>query len=52
MSGAVSHIYQDVKGEWRWNVRAANGDIIAASTEGYINKQDAQDNYNAQKELP
>jgi len=52
MSGVTSSIYQDKAGEWRWNVKGANGKIIAASTEGYTNKQDAINNYEAQKELP
>lgn len=27
-------------GDWRWRLRAANGQIIATSGEGYINKAD------------
>lgn len=34
-------IYKDGKGEWRWRIRAANGNIIGDSSEGYKNKQDA-----------
>lgn len=52
MNGAISTIYQDKAGEWRWNVKSANGEIVAASTEGYANKQDAIANYDSQKELP
>lgn len=26
--------------EWRWRIKANNGKIIAASSEGYKNKQD------------
>jgi len=33
-------IYQDSRGEWRWTRRAANGEIIGASTEGYKNRSD------------
>ncbi len=29
---------QDVAGEWRWRLRAANGQIIATSGEGYTSK--------------
>ena len=31
--------------EWRWRIRAANGNIIASSSEGYKNRQDCV--YNA-----
>jgi len=33
-------IYQDNRGEWRWNRKAANGKIVGASTEGYKNRAD------------
>jgi uncharacterized protein YegP (UPF0339 family) len=33
-------IYQDESGEWRWNLRAANGRVIADSGEGYRHKHD------------
>lgn len=33
--------YKDKRGEWRIRIRASNGRIIYASTEGYHNKQDA-----------
>ena len=36
-------IYQDSKNEWRWNIKV-NGEIIGASSEGYINRQDCVDN--------
>jgi uncharacterized protein YegP (UPF0339 family) len=29
---------QDVAGEWRWRLRAANGQIIATGGEGYDSK--------------
>jgi uncharacterized protein YegP (UPF0339 family) len=32
---AAFHVYKDGAGEWRWNLKAANGRIIAASGEGY-----------------
>lgn len=31
-------IFQDVKGEWRFNLKAGNGEVIAVS-EGYSSKQ-------------
>ena len=31
-------IYQDRKGEYRWRLRASNGEIIADSNEGYSSK--------------
>lgn len=31
--------------EWRWRVRAANGRVIASSTEGYYNFQDMRSNF-------
>lgn len=33
-------VYQDVAGEWRWRLAAGNGRLIAASGEGYQNRQD------------
>lgn len=36
-------IYQDSKNEWRWNIKV-NGEIIGASSEGYVNRQDCVDN--------
>lgn len=37
--------YKDSKGEWRWQLRARNGEIIAASTEGFTRKWSAKRNY-------
>ena len=31
-------------GKWRWQVKAANGKIIGASTQGYKNRQDCVGN--------
>ncbi len=33
-------IYQDHRGEWRWERKALNGRIVGASTEGYKNRDD------------
>jgi uncharacterized protein YegP (UPF0339 family) len=35
-------VYQDRAGEWRWRLRAANGQIVADSAEGYTRKHDAE----------
>jgi uncharacterized protein YegP (UPF0339 family) len=37
-------VYKDAAGEWRWRIRATNGEIIAASTEGYKTKDDVEAN--------
>lgn len=34
-------IYRDESGAWRWRWQAANGLVIAASTEGYARKDNA-----------
>jgi uncharacterized protein YegP (UPF0339 family) len=34
----VVEVYRDAKGEWRWRRQAANGEMIAASGEGYESK--------------
>lgn len=35
-------IYRDDAGEFRWRLKAANGRIVADSSEGYRNKDDLQ----------
>lgn len=37
--------YMDVAGQWRWRVKATNGEIVAASSEGFASKQSAEENY-------
>ena len=37
----VFETYQDAKSEWRWRLKAKNGQIIGASSEGYKAKADA-----------
>jgi uncharacterized protein YegP (UPF0339 family) len=32
-------IYKDSRNEWRWRLKAANGKIVADSSEGYATKQ-------------
>ena len=34
--------YEDAAGEWRWRLKAANGQIIATSGEGYNSKSNAE----------
>lgn len=36
--------YKDAKGEWRWRRISPNGNIIGASSQGYVNKSDCVDN--------
>jgi uncharacterized protein YegP (UPF0339 family) len=36
--------YTDRAGEWRWRITASNGRIIGASSEGYVQLDDAEDN--------
>ena len=36
--------YKDGKNEWRWRVKASNGQIIGASTEGYGREGTAKSN--------
>jgi len=33
-------LYKDNEGKWRWRAIAKNGRIVAASHQGYVNKQD------------
>lgn len=37
---AQFELYKDKAGEYRWRLRVDNGEIIADSGEGYINKSD------------
>ncbi len=34
------HVYKDANNEWRWRLKAANGNILADSGEGYSAKAD------------
>lgn len=36
--------YKDADGKWRWRRVAANGLIVGASSQGYVNKKDCLDN--------
>lgn len=35
-------LYKDVTGQWRWNYKSKNGNVIADSGESYHNKSDAE----------
>ena len=35
-------IFKDNTGQYRWNLKASNGRIIADSAEGYLSKSDCQ----------
>lgn len=37
-------VYKDAAGYWRWRRTAPNGQIVGASTEGYVNKADCEAN--------
>lgn len=37
-------IYKDAANGWRWRRTARNGNIVGASTEGYVNKSDCVSN--------
>ena len=37
-------IYIDAAKEWRWTIKAGNGKIIGASTEGFSSKQGSLNN--------
>lgn len=44
-------IYKDVKGEWRWRLKARNGKIIAVSGEGYKRKRSVDDTINTIRKM-
>ncbi len=35
-------LYEDKRGEWRWNLKAGNGETVADSSEGYKSKAGAE----------
>jgi uncharacterized protein YegP (UPF0339 family) len=34
------HVFEDIAGQWRWWLRAANHETIAVSSESYVAKRD------------
>lgn len=36
------HYFRDEAGEWRWHVKAPNGEVVADSGEGYRHRTDAE----------
>jgi uncharacterized protein YegP (UPF0339 family) len=47
--GMTFEIYKDRKEEFRWRLKAANGNILATSSEGYKAKADCQKGIDAIK---
>lgn len=39
---AKFQIYKDTKGEFRWRMKAGNGEVIADSNEGYKSKDSCE----------
>lgn len=37
------HVYKDSGGRWRWRLKAANGQIVADSGQGYASKQSCKE---------
>ena len=35
-------LYRDAGGQWRWRLRARNGEIVAESGEGYVRREDCE----------
>ncbi|MEH3143933.1 MAG: DUF1508 domain-containing protein [Methylobacterium frigidaeris] len=35
-------IYRDAPGQWRWRLRAENGEVVADSGEGYVRREDCE----------
>jgi uncharacterized protein len=38
----IYYVYRDSAREWRWQLKASNGRILADSGEGYKNKADCR----------
>jgi len=47
---ATFELIKDKGGEYRWRLRHQNGQIIADSGEGYVNKEDAKNGIQSVKE--
>ncbi|MDP4024422.1 DUF1508 domain-containing protein [Methylobacterium sp. NEAU 140] len=35
-------LYRDAGGQWRWRLRARNGEVVAESGEGYARREDCE----------
>lgn len=35
-------LYRDAGGQWRWRLRARNGEVVADSGEGYVRREDCE----------
>ena len=46
MADYTLEVYKDKKGEFRWRRTASNGEIVGASSEGYVAKKDCEANAN------
>lgn len=44
MANDTWKFYKDAEKKWRWRRTAANGVIVGASSQGYVNKSDCIDN--------
>lgn len=42
MSEPRFEIYEDAAGEWRWRLRAGNGELVGGSGEGFRDRTDAR----------
>ena len=38
----IFDVYEDANGEWRWTLRATNGEAIAMSSESYVRRDDCE----------
>jgi uncharacterized protein len=45
MSTTDVEFYVDAEGDHRWRVQAANGEIVAASSEGFETRAGAEENF-------
>src|SRR5687768_16399718 len=48
-AAATFEVYQDKGGEYRWRLRAQNGNILATASEGYKEKRDCLANIESVK---
>jgi uncharacterized protein len=46
---AKFELYKDAKGEYRWRLKSANGQVIATGGEGYTSKAGAENGIDAVK---